>query len=86
MKRDPALDLFRDRDDFRLLMLARTFPTKPFARTDASANWPAVQAGMQLCNAACSSRANTNNFSGNYWMRGGAADTLVNTGRLQAPR
>ncbi len=33
MKRDPALDPFRDRDDFRLLMLDCTFPTKPFART-----------------------------------------------------
>ena len=46
---------------------------------DASANWPAVQAGMQLCNAAYSSGANLNNVSGNYWMRGGAADTLFNT-------
>jgi hypothetical protein len=33
MKRDPALDRFCDRDDFRLLMLDRTFPTKSFART-----------------------------------------------------
>jgi prepilin-type N-terminal cleavage/methylation domain-containing protein/prepilin-type processing-associated H-X9-DG protein len=46
---------------------------------DASANWPAVQAGMQLCNAAYSTGANINNVSGNYWMRGGAADTLFNT-------
>ena len=46
---------------------------------DASANWPAVQAGMQLCNAAYSSGANINNVSGNYWMRGGAGDTLFNT-------
>jgi prepilin-type N-terminal cleavage/methylation domain-containing protein/prepilin-type processing-associated H-X9-DG protein len=46
---------------------------------DASANWPAVQAGMQLCNAAYSSVANISNVSGNYWMRGGAADTLFNT-------
>lgn len=33
MKRDPALDRFCDLDDFRLLMLDRTFPTKSFART-----------------------------------------------------
>ena len=46
---------------------------------DASANWPAVQAGMQLCNAAYSSGSNISNISGNYWMRGGAADTLFNT-------
>ncbi len=46
---------------------------------DASANWPAVQAGMQLCNAAITSGANISNVSGNYWMRGGAADTLFNT-------
>ena len=46
---------------------------------DASANWPAVQAGMQLCNAAYSSGANISNISGNYWMRGGVADTLFNT-------
>jgi prepilin-type N-terminal cleavage/methylation domain-containing protein/prepilin-type processing-associated H-X9-DG protein len=46
---------------------------------DAQANWPAVQAGMQLCNAAYSSGTNISNVSGNYWMRGGAADTLFNT-------
>ena len=46
---------------------------------DASANWPAVQAGMQRCNAAYSSGSNISNISGNYWMRGGAADTLFNT-------
>jgi prepilin-type N-terminal cleavage/methylation domain-containing protein/prepilin-type processing-associated H-X9-DG protein len=46
---------------------------------DASANWPAVQAGMQLCNAAYSSATNISNVSGNFWMRGGAADTLFNT-------
>jgi prepilin-type N-terminal cleavage/methylation domain-containing protein/prepilin-type processing-associated H-X9-DG protein len=46
---------------------------------DASTNWPAVQAGMQLCNAAYSSGANISNVSGNFWMRGGAADTLFNT-------
>ncbi len=46
---------------------------------DASASWPAVQAGMQLCNAAYNSATNINNISGNYWMRGGAADTLFNT-------
>jgi prepilin-type N-terminal cleavage/methylation domain-containing protein/prepilin-type processing-associated H-X9-DG protein len=46
---------------------------------DASANWPAVQAGMQLCNTAYSSGANISNVSVNYWMRGGAADTLFNT-------
>jgi prepilin-type processing-associated H-X9-DG protein len=34
---------------------------------------------MQLCNAAYSSGANVNNVSGNFWMRGGAADTLFNT-------
>jgi hypothetical protein len=32
MKRDPALDPFRDLDDFRLLMIDRTSPTKPVAR------------------------------------------------------
>jgi prepilin-type N-terminal cleavage/methylation domain-containing protein len=48
---------------------------------DASANWPAVQAGLQLCNAAYNSysTANLSNVSGNYWMRGGAADTMFNT-------
>jgi prepilin-type processing-associated H-X9-DG protein len=48
---------------------------------DASANWPAVQAGLDLCNAAYNSRsiANLSNVSGNYWMRGGAADSLFNT-------
>jgi prepilin-type processing-associated H-X9-DG protein len=46
---------------------------------DASANWPAVQAGMQLCNAAYASQTNISNVSGNFWMRGGAADTLFNT-------
>ena len=33
MKRDPALDPFRAPDDLRLLVLDRTFPAKPFART-----------------------------------------------------
>jgi prepilin-type N-terminal cleavage/methylation domain-containing protein/prepilin-type processing-associated H-X9-DG protein len=48
---------------------------------DASANWPAVQGALQLCNAAYNSKsvANLSNTSGNYWMRGGAADTLFNT-------
>jgi prepilin-type N-terminal cleavage/methylation domain-containing protein/prepilin-type processing-associated H-X9-DG protein len=46
---------------------------------DATVNWPAVQAGMQLCNAAYSSGTNISNVSGNFWMRGGAADTLFNT-------
>jgi prepilin-type N-terminal cleavage/methylation domain-containing protein/prepilin-type processing-associated H-X9-DG protein len=48
---------------------------------DASANWTAVQAGLQTCNAGYSSGSNANlsNISGNYWMRGGAADTLFNT-------
>jgi prepilin-type N-terminal cleavage/methylation domain-containing protein/prepilin-type processing-associated H-X9-DG protein len=46
---------------------------------DASANWPAVQAGLQLCNTAYSSGTNLSNVSGNYWMRGGGADTLFNT-------
>jgi prepilin-type N-terminal cleavage/methylation domain-containing protein/prepilin-type processing-associated H-X9-DG protein len=48
---------------------------------DASANWPAVQAGLALCNAAYNSRstANLSNLGGNWWMRGGAADTLFNT-------
>jgi prepilin-type N-terminal cleavage/methylation domain-containing protein/prepilin-type processing-associated H-X9-DG protein len=48
---------------------------------DATVNWPAVQAGLQLCNAAYNSQstANLSNISGNYWMRGGAADTLFNT-------
>jgi prepilin-type N-terminal cleavage/methylation domain-containing protein/prepilin-type processing-associated H-X9-DG protein len=48
---------------------------------DASANWPAVQGALQLCNAAYNSRstANLSNVSGNYWMRGAAADTLFNT-------
>jgi len=48
---------------------------------DASANWPAVQAGLQLCNAAYNSRstANLSNVSGNFWMRGAGADTLFNT-------
>jgi prepilin-type N-terminal cleavage/methylation domain-containing protein/prepilin-type processing-associated H-X9-DG protein len=48
---------------------------------DASANWPAVQAGLQLCNAAYNSRstANLSNGGGSRWMKGGAADTLFNT-------
>ena len=35
---------------------------------DASANWPEVQVGLQLCNAAYSSGANINNVCGNFWM------------------
>ncbi|MDE2506408.1 MAG: DUF1559 domain-containing protein [Planctomycetota bacterium] len=48
---------------------------------DASANWPAVQVGLQACNAAYNSfsAANLSNVSGNWWMRGGGADTLFNT-------
>jgi prepilin-type N-terminal cleavage/methylation domain-containing protein/prepilin-type processing-associated H-X9-DG protein len=48
---------------------------------DASANWPAVQAGLQPCNAAYNSRstANLSNSGGRRWMKGGAADTLFNT-------
>ena len=48
---------------------------------DASANWPAVQAGLQLCNAAYNSRstANLGNGGGARWMKGSAADTLFNT-------
>ena len=48
---------------------------------DASANWPAVQAGLQLCNAAYNSRstANLSNSSGSRWMIGRANDTLFNT-------
>jgi prepilin-type N-terminal cleavage/methylation domain-containing protein/prepilin-type processing-associated H-X9-DG protein len=48
---------------------------------DASANWPTVQAGLQLCNAAFNSRsiANLSNISGNKWMKGGASDTMFNT-------
>lgn len=45
----------------------------------SSGSWPAVQAGMQLCNAAYSSGTNISNVSGNFWMRGAAADTLFNT-------
>ena len=48
---------------------------------DASANWPAVQAGLQLCNAAYNSRSTANlaNGAGSRWMIGRANDTLFNT-------
>jgi prepilin-type N-terminal cleavage/methylation domain-containing protein len=48
---------------------------------DASANWPAVQGALQLCTQAYNAKslANLTNISGNYWMRGAAADTLFNT-------
>jgi prepilin-type N-terminal cleavage/methylation domain-containing protein/prepilin-type processing-associated H-X9-DG protein len=48
---------------------------------DASANWAAVQAGLQLCNAAYNSRstANLSNSGGSRWMIGRANDTLFNT-------
>ncbi len=48
---------------------------------DASANWPAVQAGLQLCNAAYNSRSTANlaNGAGARWMIGRANDTLFNT-------
>ena len=42
---------------------------------------PRSRAGLGLCNAAYNSQsiANLSNVSGNYWMHGGAADTLFNT-------
>jgi prepilin-type N-terminal cleavage/methylation domain-containing protein/prepilin-type processing-associated H-X9-DG protein len=48
---------------------------------DASANWPAVQAGLELCNAAYNSRSTANlaNGAGTRWMKGSADDTLFNT-------
>jgi prepilin-type N-terminal cleavage/methylation domain-containing protein/prepilin-type processing-associated H-X9-DG protein len=48
---------------------------------DASANWTAIQAGLQVCNAAYNSGSSTtlSDIRGNYWMRGGTADTLFNT-------
>ncbi|MFI5458145.1 MAG: DUF1559 domain-containing protein [Isosphaerales bacterium] len=48
---------------------------------DASANWPTVQAGLQLCNAAYNSRstANLSNSAGARWMKGSANTTLFNT-------
>jgi prepilin-type N-terminal cleavage/methylation domain-containing protein/prepilin-type processing-associated H-X9-DG protein len=48
---------------------------------DASATWPAVQAGLELCNAAFNSRSTSNlaNGAGSRWMKGGANSTLFNT-------
>jgi prepilin-type N-terminal cleavage/methylation domain-containing protein/prepilin-type processing-associated H-X9-DG protein len=48
---------------------------------DASSNWATVQIGLQACNAAFNSRSSStlSDIRGNYWMRGGAADTLFNT-------
>ena len=48
---------------------------------DASANWPAVQAGLALCNAAYNSRstANLSNTGGVRWMKGAANTALFNT-------
>jgi prepilin-type N-terminal cleavage/methylation domain-containing protein/prepilin-type processing-associated H-X9-DG protein len=47
---------------------------------DASANWPAVQAGAQICNAAWNSQTGTlNTDHGGPWLRGTLAHTMFNT-------
>ena len=47
---------------------------------DASSNWPAVQAGLQACNAAWNARVGTlNTGRGNFWFHGTQAQTMFNT-------
>ena len=47
---------------------------------DASSNWPAVQAGLQACNAAWNARSGTlNTGRGNFWFHGTQAQTMFNT-------
>ncbi len=47
---------------------------------DASANWPAVQAGAQICNTAWNNRSGKlNTGRGNFWFHGTLAQTMFNT-------
>jgi prepilin-type N-terminal cleavage/methylation domain-containing protein/prepilin-type processing-associated H-X9-DG protein len=47
---------------------------------DASTGWPAVQAGLQACNAAWDSKSGKlNTARGNFWFHGTQAQTLFNT-------
>jgi prepilin-type N-terminal cleavage/methylation domain-containing protein/prepilin-type processing-associated H-X9-DG protein len=47
---------------------------------DASSNWPAVQAGLQVCASAWSAQSATlSTGRGNYWFHGTNAQTLFNT-------
>jgi prepilin-type N-terminal cleavage/methylation domain-containing protein/prepilin-type processing-associated H-X9-DG protein len=47
---------------------------------DASSNWPAVQAGVQVCNTAWNSQSGKlNTGRGNYWFHGTLAQTMFNT-------
>jgi prepilin-type N-terminal cleavage/methylation domain-containing protein/prepilin-type processing-associated H-X9-DG protein len=47
---------------------------------DASTNWPAVQAGAQICNAAWNNRSGSiATVHGNTWLHGTLAQTMFNT-------
>jgi prepilin-type N-terminal cleavage/methylation domain-containing protein/prepilin-type processing-associated H-X9-DG protein len=47
---------------------------------DASSNWPAVLAGVQVCNTAWNARSGTlNTGRGNFWFHGTLAQTMFNT-------
>jgi prepilin-type N-terminal cleavage/methylation domain-containing protein/prepilin-type processing-associated H-X9-DG protein len=47
---------------------------------DASANWPAVLAGLQVCNASWNNETGKlNTGRGNFWFHGTLAQTLFNT-------
>ena len=47
---------------------------------DASANWPAIQAGLQACSAAWNARSGKlNTGRGNFWFHGTEAQTMFNT-------
>ncbi|QEH34729.1 putative major pilin subunit [Aquisphaera giovannonii] len=47
---------------------------------DASSNLPAIQAGLQACNAAWTNRSGKlNTARGNYWFHGTEAQTMFNT-------
>ena len=47
---------------------------------DASSNWPAVLAGLQVCNTAWNNRSGTlNTGRGNFWFHGTLAQTMFNT-------
>jgi prepilin-type processing-associated H-X9-DG protein len=47
---------------------------------DASSSWPAIQAGLQACNAAWNAQSATlNTGRGNFWFHGTQAQTMFNT-------
>ncbi len=47
---------------------------------DASSNWPAIEAGLQACNAAWNAQTGTlNTGRGNFWFHGTQAQTMFNT-------